>query len=459
MVRLSSFDNILTGGRILFDGKEVEADIGMRNGRIVALGAPNAFRDRGPADGRFSAVGLHILPGVIDSHVHFREPGKEDREDLESGSRGAVLGGVTCIFDMPNTQPSVCSEERVSEKLNKARGRLWCDFGFYVGADGNNTNALGHLETLDGVCGIKVFLSSSTTDLMVTDERQLVDIIGSGQRTMAFHAEDDARIRERRHIAERARDVSVHGLWRDAESSFIATKRVIDLAKATKRRVHILHVSTGQEMELIAEHKDFVSCEVLPQHLTFMAPDCYRTLGAKAQQNPPIREIDHQSALWRAILDGVVDVVASDHGPHSIADKAVQYPNMSAGMPGTQTLVPVMLNHVHEGKLSLPRLVELICAGPARVFGLRHKGRIEVGSDADFTIVDLKRRQTISNEWIASKVGWTAYDGMTTTGWPVSTFIRGHAVMRDGELCGPPIGKPAKFFSPVFHHSARVSVS
>ena len=438
-----SIDLVIKGGQVFVEGRVDALDIAVSGGKTIAIGQPGKFS--GQAREYFDARGLHVLPGVIDSHVHFREPGKENREDFESGTRSSVLGGVTCIFDMPNTLPSVTDKAALDDKLARIAGRAWCDYALYVGADGANTAALVNLEALPGVCGTKVFMSSSTTDLMVTDEKELAAIMHGGRRIVSLHAEDDARINERRWIAEQAKDVSVHGEWRDARSSYLATERAIQLARAAGRRIHILHVSSREEIELIARNKDLVSCEVLPQHLTFFAPDCYAALGSKAQQNPPIREKEHQDALWRAIADGTVDVIGSDHGPHTHEDKAQPYPNMAAGMPGTQTLVPLMLNYVAKGRLSLSRFVDLVCEGPARVFGTRGKGRIAVGNDADLTLVDLQATRTITNDWIASKVGWTAYDGLEATGWPMGTIIRGRPAMLEGELRGGASGQPVLF--------------
>ncbi len=436
-------DLVIAGGQVFADGRFHAVDVAVAGGKTLAIGAPGQFAGQGAET--IDARGLHVLPGVIDSHVHFREPGKEDREDFESGTRSAVLGGVTCVFDMPNTLPSVTTTAALEDKLKRIAGRAWCNYALYVGADGVNTASLPDLERQPGACGVKVFMSSSTTDLMVAGEAELAAIMQSGSRIVSLHAEDDARIMARRHIAETSGDVSVHGIWRDAESAYIATARAIRLARAANRRIHILHVSTRQEIELIAQNKDTVSCEVLPQHLTFTAPECYELLGAKAQQNPPIREREHQAALWRALTDGTVDVIGSDHGPHTHADKAQPYPNMAAGMPGTQTLLPLMLDYVVQEKLSLPRLIELLCEGPARVFGLRGKGRIAPGYDADYTLVDLKARRVITNDWIASKVGWTAYDGRAVTGWPMGTIVGGDAVMVDGALVGRPSGGMVQF--------------
>jgi dihydroorotase len=438
-----AIDLVVAGGHVFVNGRIEALDVAVAEGKTIGIGPPGKFNSQGRET--IDARGLHVLPGVIDSHVHFREPGKEDREDFESGTRSAVLGGVTCVFDMPNTLPSVTNQAALSDKLARIEGRAWCDFGLYIGADGANTTQLPELEQERGVCGIKVFMSSSTTDLMVTSESDLKAVMETGSRIVSLHAEDDDRINARRYIAEQAANVLVHGEWRDVESAYRATERAIRLARRARRRIHVLHVSSGREMELIAQNKDLVSCEVLPQHLTFHAPECYTQLGAKAQQNPPIREEADQNALWQAIADGTVDVVGSDHGPHTLADKAQPYPNMAAGMPGTQTLVPLMLDYVAQGRISLARLVDLVCTGPARVFGIEGKGAIAIGNDADFTLVDLKARRTITNDWIASKVGWTAYDGRPVTGWPAGTIVRGHCVMFEGDLRGRQSGEVVKF--------------
>lgn len=442
---MDTYDFVITGGTLVSYRGEEAADIGVRGERIVAIAPPGSLAGAAPADATIDAAGLHVLPGVIDSQVHFREPGKEFKEDFESGSRGAVLGGVTCVFDMPNTTPSVLTPDILRDKLALVGRHSWTDFALYVGTDGGNIDVLPELERMPGVCGVKVFMGSSTTDLVVERDADLRRVLFAGRRPVAIHAEDEERINARRHIAEEAGNVSVHHLWRDEESAIMATKRVIGHARAAGRRIHILHVTTGDEIDIIAQNKDLVTCELLPQHLTFAAPDCYATHGALVQQNPPIREAHHRAALWRGLKSGIVDVVASDHGPHTRDDKAAPYPNFSSGMPGTQTLLPLLLDAVASGKLSLAHVVDLVCAGPARIFGMSGKGRIAVGNDADFTLVDLGRKVTIENAMIASKVGWTAYDGMTVQGWPVGTIIRGDVVMRDSALIGAPRGRPVRF--------------
>jgi dihydroorotase len=253
------------------------------------------------------------------------------------------------------------------------------------------------------------------------------------------------RLTERNALVRDGADVAMHPEWRDVETAVRSTRRLLTLARAAHRRVHVLHVTTAEEMELLALHKDIATVEVLPQHLTLAAPECYQRLGTFAQMNPPIRDARHRDALWRAVSDGVVDCIGSDHAPHTREEKARPYPRSPSGLTGVQTLVPIMLNHVAEGRLTLQRFVELTSAGAARIFGTAGKGRIALGYDADLTIVDLKARRTINNGCIASKAGWTAFDGMDVVGWPKATIVRGHVVMRDDQLLDRPVGHPVKF--------------
>lgn len=437
------FDLVVTGGEIVSHRGVAAGDLGLTGRRIAAVGAPGALA--ASAATVLDARGLHVLPGVIDSHVHFREPGGEETEDFGSGSLGSVLGGVTTVFDMPNTHPPVLDRATLDAKLALAAGRAWCDFGLYVGTDGGNAAALPELERAPGVCGVKVFMGSSTSSLVIRDKAALDDILASGRRPVSLHAEDEDRIEERRPIAEAAGDVRVHGEWRDVESAVAATRLAIATARRRRRRIHILHVSTAEEIELIAANRDLVTCEVLPQHLIFSAPECYETHGTLVQQNPPIREARHREALWRAVQAGIVDVIGSDHGPHRLEDKAKPYPNRHSGMPGTQTLLTLVLDFVAQGRISLLHAVDLLCHGPARIFGIVRKGRIAVGNDADLTLVDLGLRRRIDNAAMASRVGWTAHHGRETTGWPVATVLRGQVVMREGEVLGQPAGRAVRF--------------
>jgi len=436
-----TFELIVEGGVCLTPAGRVATDIGINGGRITAIG--DLGRERSQA--RYTAKGLHVLPGVIDTQVHFREPGLEHKEDLESGTRAAVLGGVTAIFEMPNTNPTTSDAAALDDKLARARGRAWCDYAFYAGATGENGPWLAELEARAGCAGVKVFMGASTGSLLVSDDAHLEIVLRAGRRRVAIHAEDEPRMQERRGLISSGGSPALHPVWRDEESAIRATRRALGLARKTRRPVHILHVTTAEEMPLLAEHKDIATVEVTPQHLTLAAPDCYERLGTFAQMNPPIRAERHREALWRALTDGVVDVIGSDHAPHTREEKAKPYPASPSGMPGVQTLVPVMLNHVAEGRLSLERFVDLTSAGPQRVFNLAGKGRIALGYDADLTLVDLGAKRTIENSWIASKCGWTPFDGMRVTGWPHATIVRGHVVMREDRLLPPQAGAPVRF--------------
>ncbi len=435
-----TFDLVISGAELVTPSGRGLAHLGVRGGKIAAIGSLSA----GQAGEAFDGRGLTVLPGVIDSQVHFREPGMEWKEDLESGSRGAVLGGVTAVFEMPNTRPPTIDAAGLEDKLARARGRMHCDHAFYVGATHQNAAELGELERLPGCCGVKVFMGASTGDLLIPDDEGVEAVLRAIHRRAAFHSEDDARLAERRPLA-REGDWTSHPEVRDVEAAVRSTKRLLGMATRLGKRVHILHVTTAEEVELIAAHRAVATMEANPQHLTFAAPEIYERLKGYAQMNPPIRDARHREGLWRGITQGVVDVLGTDHAPHTKEEKEQPYPASPSGMPGVQTLVPVMLTHVAEGRLTLERFVDLTAHGPQRVFGVAEKGRLAVGYDADFTVVDLKARRTISNADMANRSGWTPFDGFEATGWPMATIIRGSVVMRDGEVVAPSQGQPIRF--------------
>jgi dihydroorotase len=433
------FDLIVRGGICVLPEKTAPADIGVRNGRIATIGALKAAQ----AADVLEAKGLHVLPGVIDTHVHFREPGHLEKEDMETGSKAAVLGGVTAVFEMPNTSPPTTTTETVGDKLTRAE-RMHCDYAFYVGASVDNIGKLASLEVLPGVAGVKAFLGSSTGSLLIDKEETIFAAMRAGKRRMAVHCEDEARLKERAKLAMPG-DPRTHPIWRDVETARLSTERALRLARIAGRRIHVLHVTTAEELPLVAQVRDLVTVEAAVPHLTLSAPECYERLRAYAQINPPIRDKRHQEALWRAIREGLIDVIGSDHAPHTRADKERIYPQTASGMPGVQTLVTLILDRVNRGELSLERFADLTSTGPARLFQIAGKGRLAPGFDADFTIVDLKARRKIENRWIASRCGWTAYDGLETTGWPAATVLRGRIVMRDGAIADVPSGRPVQF--------------
>jgi dihydroorotase len=435
------FDLVIQGATVVNHDGEGVRDIGIRDGRIMAMGSLGSAKTMDTLDAR----GLHILPGVIDTQVHFREPGLTHKEDLETGSRAAVAGGVTAVFEMPNTQPLTTCEQTLAAKVGAARHRMLCDFAFFVGGTRENIEDIPKLERLEGSAGIKVFMGSSTGSLLVDDPPSLENIVARLSRRASFHAEDEERLKARAHLRVPG-DPSSHPVWRDEEAALIATKRLVGYAEKHRRRIHVLHISTAEEMDFLQEHKEWASVEVTPHHLTLAAPECYRELGNYVQMNPPVRDARHRERIWAALADGVVDVIGSDHAPHTREEKDHPYPGSHSGMTGVQTLVPIMLDHVNAGRLSLQRLVDLTSHGPQRLFGIRGKGRIAVGWDADLTLVDLKRRETIRDSWIESRVGWTPYDGKQVTGWPVGTFVRGRRVMWQGELAKSGFGEPVRFY-------------
>ncbi len=438
---MKAFDLILRGGTIVNHAGIGEADIGVTVGKIAAIGDLSRY----DADQLIEAKGLHVLPGVIDTQVHFREPGNEQKEDLETGTRAAALGGVTAVFEMPNTAPPTSSAEALGEKLKRARARAHVDHAFYIGATVENADQLGELERLPGCCGVKTFMGSSTGTLLVGDDDGLDRVVRNINRRGAFHAEDEDRLNARKKFA-REGDWTSHPEVRDDQVGLLAVQRLVAAARKHGKRVHVLHVSSAIEMEFLATAKDVATVETLPQFLTFAAPEIYERLHGCAQMNPPIRYAKDRAALWfLGISQGVVDIIATDHAPHTREEKAQPYPKSPSGMPGVQTLVPVMLTHVNEGRLSLQRFVDLSSHGPQRVFGIEGKGRIALGYDADFTLVDMNARRVIRAEDQATRCGWTPFDGFEAKGWPLATIIRGQLVMSDGEIVTPSAGEPMRF--------------
>ncbi|WP_398466671.1 dihydroorotase [Tardiphaga sp.] len=435
-----TFDTILKNGTVVNQDGEGQRDIGIRDGRIAALGTFGPEQ----AGKTIDCKGLHILPGVMDTQVHFREPGLEQKEDLETGSRSAVMGGVTAVFEMPNTNPLTIDEATFTDKVKRGHHRMHCDYAFFIGGTRENVQDLPELERAPGCAGVKVFIGSSTGALLVEDDDSLRKIFQVIKRRAAFHAEDEFRLNERKGLRIEG-DARSHPVWRDEVAALMATQRLVNLARETGKRIHVLHISTKEEIDYLKDHKDVASCEATPHHLTMAAPECYERLGTLAQMNPPVRDASHRAGIWKGIEQGIIDVLGSDHAPHTLEEKQKVYPASPSGMTGVQTLVPLMLDHVNAGRLSLQRFVDLTSAGPARLYNMAMKGRIAAGYDADFTVVDLKRSETITNKWVASKAGWTPYDGVTVKGWPVGTFVRGRQVMWQGELITPSQGETVKF--------------
>ncbi len=440
-----NFDLLIRNGVVAFPWGEVAADVGVQGGIIAAIGT-----NLGNAEQIFDAAHLTVLPGIIDPHVHFRDGGLggiKGVEDMASGTLGAVLGGVTSVFDMPNTEPAATSAETVARKHDYISGQAYCDVGIYVGGTKENIVELAALEVMPGVCGIKIFAGSSTGNLMVEDDEHIGMIMRAGRRRISFHSEDEYRLQARKSRFSCGDPYASHAQWRDVECAYLGTRRITALARKTGRPAHILHVSTAEEFAFLRDHKALMSVEVLLNHLVQSAPDTYDRLGPYGVMNPPVRDERHRLAAWAAVADGTVDTLASDHAPHAAAAKERPWPDCASGMTGVQTLLPMMLEQVAQGNLSLSRLTSLMADGPARVYGAVNKGRIAAGYDADFSIVDLRARRRIEKSWIASQCGWTPFEGVVCTGWPVATIVRGQMVMRDGAVAGAPTGRPVLFRS------------
>ena len=428
---MSSFDLILKNGTVFTPEATEITDIAVKDGKIVDFGSFDNAKEI------IDCTNLFVFPGLIDTQCHFREPGGEHKETLETGTLSAALGGVTGIFEMPNTNPLTITPEAMEFKLKKAHETSYVDFAFYFGGTAEYAEHLSEWENIDGVCGIKIFMGASNGDLLSASDEEIDAIVANGKRVIAVHAEDESIMNENKvTILGDSNDVAMHYKWRSEESCLNATKRIVTIAKKYSRKVHILHITTAQEMAFLKANKDIASAEVLANHLTLHAPDCYDMFGTLAQQNPPIREKHHQDALWAAVADGTVDIVASDHAPHTLDEKSGTYPNTPSGTPGVQTLIPIMLNHVHEGRLSYERLVDLMAYGPYRIHKIKNKCLIRKGFNADFTVVDPKAEHIISNAEQASKSGWTPYDGKKVIGFPTMTIIGGKTIMRDGEITG-----------------------
>jgi dihydroorotase len=435
------YDLVIRGGICVLPWGMEQTSVGVRDGRIVTLGVGSDAT----ADETMDATGLHVLPGLTDPHVHLRDPGDKTIESIPTGTKAAVLGGLTAVFDMPNTSPAITDAERLAWKQDYVEQVAWCDMGLYVGGTKTNIPELPGLELRKGVCAVKIFAGSSTGDLMVEDDEHLELVMRSGRRRISYHSEDEYRLQARKGLFKAGDPYASHMEWRDEEAAFLGTRRLMALARKTGRTAHILHVSTAQELEYLRDYRDIATTELLVNHLTHTAPEVYEQLRGFGVMNPPIRGRAHYEASWAALRDGRVDTIGSDHAPHPRAAKEKPWPDCPAGLTGVQTLVPVMLDHVNAGRLSLPRLVDLMAAGPARVYGTVGKGRLAAGYDADFTLVDMKRSRRIENDWIVTPCGWTPFAGMKITGWPVATIIRGATVMREDEVIGTPRGRLVRF--------------
>ena len=434
-----NFSLIIKNGSCYIDGKLTKTDIGLSGGKIKKIGKIELNSSK-----VYDATDKVVLPGIIDTQVHFREPGSTDAEDLESGSRAAVLGGVTSLFEMPNTNPPTANLVEFDKKLKAAKNRMHSNYAFYFGATPDNTDQLADLKNVEGCCGVKLFAGSSTGNLLVDKEADIEKVISSSDRIVSIHSEDEDIIKLRKKFIKKG-DVHSHPEWRNVECAMSSTRRVVKIAERYNKKIHVLHVTTKDEVDFLAMHKKNVTFETTPQHLTLYAPDCYDKLGTYAQMNPPLRTKEHYDRLWVAIKNNIVDVLGSDHAPHLKVNKDKVYPDTPSGMPGVQTIFPVMLDHVNNEKLSLKQLINLMCENPCRIFGIKNKGYIKEGFDADLTIADMNKEVVIKDEMIASKCGWTPFNNYKVKGFPVGTIVNGNLVMSDGKVVLESKGQPLKF--------------
>ena len=434
-----NFSLIIKNGSCYINGKLTQTDVGLLGNKIKKIGKVELNSSK-----VYDATDKVILPGIIDTQTHFREPGSTDVEDLESGSRAAVLGGVTSLFEMPNTNPPTSNLVEFDKKLQLAKNRMHSNYAFYFGATPENIEQLSKLKDVEGCCGVKLFAGSSTGKLLVDKEADIEKVISSSDRVVSIHSEDEEILNLRKKFIKEG-DVHSHPEWRNAECAISSTRRVVKIAERYNKKIHVLHVTTKEEVDFLAMHKQNVTFEITPQHLTLYAPDCYDKLGTYAQMNPPLRTKEHYDRLWVAIKNNIVDVLGSDHAPHSKENKNKNYPNTPSGMPGVQTIFPVMLDHVNNGKLTLEQLIKLMCENPCKIFGIKNKGYLKEGYDADLTIADMNKEVTIKDEMIASKCGWTPFNNHKVKGFPVGTIVNGNLVMSDGKVIVESKGIPLKF--------------
>ena len=399
-------DLIIKNGSCYIDGNLKKLDLGITKDKISQIGDLSKEK----ANNFFDAENLIVLPGCMDTQVHFREPGSTDAEDLNSGSKAAVVGGITGVFEMPNTKPPTSNKKEFQNKLNLAKNRMYCNYAFYFGATPDNHKDLSELKNLEGCCGVKLFAGSSTGTLLVDKEKDIEKVFEKTSKIVSVHSEDEEILNLRKKLIIKG-NVLTHPVWRNEECAISSTRKIVKIAKRLNKKAHILHVTTKEEVDFLSQNKGNITFEITPQHLTLTSPECYEKLGTFAQMNPPIRDKSHYDRLWYAVRNNYNDTIGSDHAPHLKKNKQKEYPDSPSGMPGVQTLLPVMLNHINEGRLKLDQLVKLLCENPTNIFGIQNKGFINKSFDADFTIIDLNKVIEIKNEKIESKCGWSPFDG------------------------------------------------
>lgn len=422
---------LIRGGRVVLPNGVVETNLLLRGGKIEAVDATHSSS----ADEIIEAQGLIVMPGVVDDQVHFREPGLTHKEDLTTGSAACAAGGVTTFLEMPNTNPPAIDAESIEWKYARAAQVSRVNFGFYMGATGNN---IDELASAHNIPGIKIFIGSSTGSLLVDNQTALERIFAETHLPICAHCEDETTVQRNKETLLKQRaggslSVSDHSRIRDVEAAVVATSRTFDLARTFNHRFHLLHVSTAAELPLLQSPAPLLTAEVCPHHL-FFSTDDYERLGTLVQMNPSLKSPANASALWDALVGGTIQVIATDHAPHTLEEKALPYPQSPSGLPAVENSLALMLDRVHRGRCRLEQLAHWMSDAPARIWGLVGKGRIEVGYDADLVLVDSNRQQTIVNERQFTKSRWSPWAGQTLTGWPVRTLVGGETVYADGRL-------------------------
>jgi dihydroorotase len=421
------------------NGEFLLGDVLTQAGKIVQV-APD-IADTGSST-MIDARGLTLLPGVIDPQVHFREPGLEHKEDLFTASCACAKGGVTSFLEMPNTRPLTTTQATLEDKLRRAAEKSLVNYGFFIGATPEN---LSELLTASPTCGIKIFMGSMSGPLLMSREEELEAIFSQGRRLIAVHAEEQSRILERRQMFAGVTDPSVHSQIQDEQAALNATKLALKLSKKYQRRLHILHLSTGIEAEFLrADKPSWVTTEVTPQHL-LLNTDAYSKIGTLAQMNPPLRSPENNEILWKALLDGVIDCIATDHAPHTLEEKGKEYPNTPSGMPGVETSLPLMLTQAVQGRCSVAQVSHWMSSAVAKIYKIPNKGAIAPGFDADLVLVDLNTYHPVLREELLTKCGWSPFEGWNLTGWPVITIVGGEVVYERGKLHTEVRGKALNF--------------
>ncbi|MCE2696613.1 MAG: dihydroorotase [Anabaena sp. 49633_E8] len=413
---------------ILPNGESMIGDVLIEGRHITQVGQEIA---NATPTHEIDAKGLTLLPGVIDPQVHFREPGLEYKEDLFTASCACAKGGVTSFLEMPNTRPLTITQSALDDKLQRAAQKCLVNYGFFIGATADN---LPDLLSAQPTPGIKIFMGSMHGDLLVSQEDSLEAIFAQGSRLIAVHAEDQERIKQRKQEFAGITDLAVHSQIQDNQAALLATQLALKLSKKYQRRLHILHMSTAEEAELLREDKpSWVTAEVTPQHL-LLNTNAYNTIGSLAQMNPPLRSPHDNEVLWQALRDGIIDFIATDHAPHTLEEKAQTYPNTPSGMPGVETSLPLMLTAAMDGKCTVAQVVQWMSKAVAVAYGIPNKGEITRGYDADLVLVDLKNYHEVKREEVVSKCGWSSFEGWNLTGWPVTTIVGGEIVYDHGQL-------------------------